>query len=131
MRRSRAAHQARSAGEKKCPMLSFPCQSRNGSEPRTLVVRELVIAGWTGRDEAAIRHHIEELAAIGVPRPSSTRVFYRVSAANLTQNERLVVLGDDPSGEVEPVIVADEGGMWLGLGSDHTDRKAETIGIAL
>src|SRR3954471_7889366 len=129
MRRPRAAHQARSAVGKQEPMLSFTCQSGTGSERRAIAVRELVIAGWTGRDEAAIRHHIEELAAIGVPRPSSTPVFYRVSAANLTQNERLVVLGDDTSGEVEPVIVADEGGMWLGLGSDHTDRKAETIGI--
>ena len=24
-----------------------------------------------------------------------------------------------------------EDGLWLGIGSDHTDRKAETMGIAL
>jgi hypothetical protein len=91
----------------------------------------LIIAGWAGRDEAAIRHHIEELAAIGVPRPSSVPVYYRVSAANLTQSTRLVVLGPDSSGEVEPVLVALADGLWVGIGSDHTDRKAETIGIAL
>lgn len=91
----------------------------------------LIVAGWTGRDEAALRHHIEELAAIGVPRPSSVPVFYRNAVSNIVQTARLEVLGPDTSGEVEPVIVAMEDGLWLGLGSDHTDRKAETMGIAL
>ena len=27
---------------------------------------QLVIAGWTGRDEAALRKHIEELDEIGI-----------------------------------------------------------------
>jgi hypothetical protein len=91
----------------------------------------LIVAGWTGRDEAALRHHIEELAAIGVPRPSSVPVFYRNSVNNLTQTARLEVLGPDTSGEAEPVVFALDDGLWLGLGSDHTDRKAETMGIAL
>lgn len=91
----------------------------------------LIIAGWAGRDEAALKHHIEELAAIGVPRPSSVPVFYRCAAATVTQSPRVEVLGPDSSGEVEPVIVAFADGLWLGLGSDHTDRKAETQGIAL
>ena len=47
------------------------------------------------------------------------------------QVDRLQVLGPDTSGEVEPVIVALNDGLWIGLGSDHTDRKAETMGIAL
>lgn len=94
-------------------------------------ITHLTIAGWTGRDEAAVRHHIEELAAIGVPPPSSVPVFYRVSAANLTHATRLEVLGGDSSGEAEPVLVSREDGLFLGLGSDHTDRKAEAAGIAL
>ena len=47
------------------------------------------------------------------------------------QTGRLEVLGPDTSGEVEPVIVALNDGLWVGLGSDHTDRKTETMGIAL
>ena len=112
-------------------MLVFDRVSRSGADRIGFAPRELVIAGWAGRDEAGLRHHIEELAAIGVPRPSSVPVYYRVAAANLTQDECLVVLGPDTSGEVEPVVVAMADGLWLGLGSDHTDRKAETIGIAL
>ena len=112
-------------------MLAFERQSQSGSNRVEIEPQALIVAGWTGRDEAALRHHIEELAAIGVPRPSSVPVFYRAATANLTQSSRLQVLGPDTSGEVEPVIVALNDGLWLGLGSDHTDRKAETMGIAL
>jgi hypothetical protein len=91
----------------------------------------LVIAGWAGRDAASIEHHIEELAALGIPRPSTTPLYYRVSAQTLTQADSLTVLGPDSSGEVEPVVIAMADGLWIGIGSDHTDRKAEASGIAL
>jgi hypothetical protein len=112
-------------------MLVFERHSLSGSKRIEFEAKALIVAGWTGRDEAALRHHIEELAAIGIPRPSSVPVFYRISAANLTQAPRIEVLGPHTSGEVEPVIVSLNDGLWLGLGSDHTDRKAETMGIAL
>ena len=110
----------------------FPLAPRQGDSERIgFDVATLVVAGWTGRDEAALRHHIEELAAIGVPRPSSVPVFYRNATLNVTQTSRLQVLGPDTSGEAEPVVVAHGGRLWLTVGSDHTDRKAETMGIAL
>src|SRR5687767_11433548 len=93
--------------------------------------KQLVIAGWTGRDRAAIEHHIEELAAIGVPRPSSVPLYYRVAAALLTQATQIDVLGPGSSGEVEPVLVRARGHWWLTVGSDHTDRDAERAGVAL
>jgi hypothetical protein len=112
-------------------MLTFTRHFRDRSDQVSIVPDTLIVAGWTGRDEAALRHHIEELAAIGVPRPSSVPVFYRNSVNNITQTGRLEALGPDTSGEVEPVVVALADGLWIGLGSDHTDRKAETMGIAL
>jgi Protein of unknown function (DUF2848) len=113
-------------------MLTFTRQFNDGrSDQVSMTPEALIVAGWTGRDEAALNHHIEELAAIGVPRPSSMPVFYRNAATNVVQTDRLEVLGPDTSGEVEPVIVALNDGLWIGLGSDHTDRKAETMGIAL
>jgi hypothetical protein len=93
--------------------------------------KQLVIAGWTGRDRAAIDYHIEELAAIGVPRPSSVPLYYRVAAALLTQAAQIDVLGPGSSGEVEPVLVRARGRWWLTVGSDHTDRDAERAGVAL
>jgi len=113
-------------------MLEFHLAAQQGdSQLIGFTVATLIVAGWTGRDEAALRHHIEELAAIGVPRPSSVPVFYRNSVLNVTQASRVEVLGPDTSGEAEPVVVAHGGKLWLTVGSDHTDRKAETMGIAL
>ena len=113
-------------------MLTFTRQFKDGRTDRlSMTPQALIVAGWTGRDDAALNHHIEELAAIGVPRPSSVPVFYRNAATNVVQTAVLEVLGPDTSGEVEPVIVALNDGLWIGLGSDHTDRKAETMGIAL
>ena len=112
-------------------MLSFERHSSGGIDRAELAPKALIVAGWTGRDEKALHHHIEELAAIGVSRPSSVPVFYRISTANLVQAANLEVLGPDTSGEAEPVVVAMHDGLWLGVGSDHTDRKAETLGIAL
>ena len=91
----------------------------------------LVVAGWTGRDQAAIQHHIDELAAIGVTPPSATPLFYRASAGLLTQSPRIQVVGGDSSGEVEPLVVQAGGRRWLGLGSDHTDRALEAHSVAL
>ena len=111
-------------------MLRFECQTGTPTEVEASF-DALVVAGWTGRDAQSLQHHIEELAALGVPRPSSVPVFYRTSVNGLTQTERLEVLGPHTSGEVEPVLFGLENGTWLGVGSDHTDRQAETMGIAL
>ncbi|HEY3074865.1 MAG TPA: DUF2848 domain-containing protein [Burkholderiales bacterium] len=93
--------------------------------------KELVIAGWTGRDEAALRKHIRELEEIGVKPPKTTPIFYRVSANLLTMADEIQVSGPDTSGEVEFVLLAKPDGLWVTVGSDHTDRKAETIGVSL
>jgi hypothetical protein len=50
-------------------------------------VQELIIAGWAGREQAGIDEHIEELKAIGVTPPSTTPLFYRVAADQLTSED--------------------------------------------
>jgi hypothetical protein len=92
---------------------------------------QLVIAGWTGRDEAALKKHILELAEIGVKPPRTTPIFYRVSSSLLTHSDAIQVSGLDTSGEVEFVLLSKKDGLWVTVGSDHTDRKAETIGVSL
>jgi hypothetical protein len=67
-------------------MLQFTRHSKAGSQPVAYASTQLVIAGWAARDEAAVKHHIEELAEIGVP-PSSVPLFYRTAASLLTQSE--------------------------------------------
>ena len=93
-------------------------------------IDDLVIAGWTGRDVAALEHHIEELKAIGVQPPSRVPLYYRVATSLLTQADSIEVLGDDTSGEAEPVLVGTPDRLWVTVGSDHTDRKLETYVVA-
>lgn len=112
-------------------LLQFDRIAKDRTDHVCIEIGRLVIAGWAGRDAASVEHHIEELAALGIPRPSTTPVYYHVAAQMLTQASRLTVLGPDTSGEVEPVVVALADGLWIGIGSDHTDRKAEASGIAL
>jgi hypothetical protein len=112
-------------------MLEFERLWNDRRDRIAVAIDTLIVAGWTGRDAAAIAHHIEELGAIGVPAPSTVPLFYRLGVTQLTQVERLQVLGPDTSGEVEPVLVSLADGLWVTVGSDHTDRKAEAIGVAL
>jgi hypothetical protein len=94
-------------------------------------VQQLVIAGWTGRDESALRKHIKELEEIGVKAPKTTPIFYRVANYLITQADEIQVSGPDTSGEVEFVLFSKPDGLWVRVGSDHTDRKAETVGVSL
>lgn len=90
-----------------------------------------IIAGWTGRNADAVNHHIAELQEIGVPPPSTVPLFYRVSANLLTTQETIETVDGTSSGEAEPVLVDDGTRLYLGLGSDHTDRALETHSVAL
>src|SRR5918997_3616687 len=89
----------------------------------------LVIAGWAGRDEAGVRHHIAELAALGVRPPREVPLFYRVAASLLTTDDAVQVAGTGSTGEAEAVLLSLPEGLFVGVGSDHTDRAAEAAGV--
>jgi hypothetical protein len=93
-------------------------------------IRQLVIAGWTGRDQDAVERHIAELEVLGVKRPSETPIFYRLSPSRATTSTHIQVIGTESSGEVEFVLLSAEDRLWVGLGSDHTDRAVETYDVA-
>jgi hypothetical protein len=101
---------------------------KEGADPG---IAQLVIAGWTGRDEAALKKHIRELEEVGVKAPKTTPIFYRVSASLVTFSSEIQVSGPDTSGEVEFVLLQKEDGLFVTVGSDHTDRKAEAINVSL
>lgn len=112
--------------------LKFDLLALNGSKQAISTdIHQMVIAGWAGRDHAAIEHHIEELAAIGVPRPSSVPLFYRVASQTLSQAACIEVVGQESSGEVEVFVFTHQGELLVSLTSDHTDRGLETVSVAL
>ena len=102
-----------------------------GHEPVTIAIRNGVIAGWTGRNMDAVQHHIDELKAIGVPPPSTVPLYYRVASSLLTTDALIETVDETSSGEAEPVLLDDGANLYLGLGSDHTDRQLETHSVAL
>jgi len=111
--------------------LNFSVYRRDGVDAVTLTINHFVIAGWTGRDKAAVEKHIAELEELGVKRPASTPVYYRASCARLTQAPAIECTGPDSSGEVEFMLIEAGGERYLGIGSDHTDRTVETYGITV
>ena len=88
--------------------LTFTIDAQGTTTPLTLAIDQAVVAGWTGRDPVARDKHIAELEAIGIARPATT-----------------------PSGEVEFVLIGWQGRIFVGLGSDHTDRKVESYGVTV
>ena len=102
-----------------------------GGDALEFAPEALVIAGFTGRDRAAVEHHIVELEAMGVERPPETPAFYDVPLSLLTTEADITVTGRETSGEVEPVLFRTPHGAFVGVGSDHTDRRLERTDIAL
>ncbi len=96
-----------------------------------ITIDTLVIAGWTGRDEAAPEKQIKELEELGVKRPASTPIFYRVSASRLSTASTIQFSGGSSSGEVEFLLVQHKGRLYIGVGSDHTDREVETYNVTV
>ena len=110
---------------------AFTLVARGTRTPLRLSITQAVIAGWTGRDPVARDKHIAELEAIGIARPASTPIYYRVAAARLTTADRIEVSGAESSGEVEFVLIGAASRILVGVGSDHTDRKVEAYGITV
>jgi hypothetical protein len=104
---------------------------KNGQEIEVpFQVDRMVNAGFTGRDQKEVRHHLDELSAKGIEVPTETPLIYPVIPATLTMAESIVVYGPETSGEIEYVLfVKNETEIYVGIGSDHTDRKLEETDI--
>jgi hypothetical protein len=112
-------------------ILDLLLQTGSNARPTDVPINQAVVAGWTGRDAAAVEKHIKELEALGVKRPATTPIFYRVSAARLTTDTAIEAVGENSGGEVEFVLLQHGGQLWVGTGSDHTDREVEKYGVTV
>ena len=109
--------------------LSLIVETSNGELALDAEIDHLIIAGWTGRDQAAVLAHIRELELLGVRPPKTTPIFYRAACALLTTQSAIQVSGDASSGEAEVVMLILPDGEWIAVGSDHTDRELEKTGV--
>jgi hypothetical protein len=98
--------------------------------PLSFKVDKMVNAGFTGRDQAEVRHHLDELSAKGIEVPKTTPTLYPVIPSTLSTDTSITVYGEETSGEIEYVLfVKNEREIYVGIGSDHTDRKLEELDI--
>ncbi|MGO3842286.1 MAG: DUF2848 domain-containing protein [Alcaligenes pakistanensis] len=111
--------------------LTFELAQATHTEIIEADLQHCIVAGWAGRDLAAIEHHIEELAELGVPRPSSVPLYYRIAANQMIQDEAIQVVGAGSSGETEVFVLNHQGRLLVSLASDHTDRVLEAHSVAL
>jgi hypothetical protein len=106
-------------------IFQFIVEEKTGMREMGYEVNGAVLCGYTGRDQEAVRKHIEELAKEGIEPPPSVPTQYPKPAWGLTQNNAIQVEGQETSGEVEFFLLVDENSVFAGLASDHTDRELE------
>ncbi len=102
---------------------------QGGNSPLSFEVRRMVNAGYVGRDQQAVRAHIDELAREGIAPPPSVPMLFPVQCRNVTTDRRIEVVEKQTSGEIEFVLLLQDDRMFVGVGSDHTDRKLEALSM--
>lgn len=77
--------------------------------------------------------HRAEMSKVGIhvathiPAPR----IYPLSTHTISTDSEVAVHGSRTSGEVEPVVIVQDGVTYVGVGSDHTDRDLERHSIVL
>jgi hypothetical protein len=101
------------------------------TRPVSLSVKDVLLAGYTGRDRAKVLAHIHELEELGVAPPDRIPSVYVVAPSLVTTADNVNASGPETSGEVEFWAALTADGLLIGVGSDHTDRKHEAIDVAV
>jgi len=110
-------------------MLEFTIEG-DGSEKLTFEARKLVNAARSARDTINVRKHMEELRKTGIPVTDEFPIFYPKTPDRITNSDRFGVLTDSKtSGEVEFVLLLDNGNVYVSVGSDHTDRELQKTNL--
>ncbi|MCT1686091.1 DUF2848 domain-containing protein [Pseudoglutamicibacter cumminsii] len=96
----------------------------------TVNVKKLLNAGYAGRNQEDVQAHIDELAELGVPAPTTIPSLYPVSPYLAQQTEIVDVQHNKTSGEAEWAIIFTANDVLLTVACDHTDRALEEHGVA-
>ncbi|MFC1904574.1 DUF2848 family protein [Chloroflexota bacterium] len=110
-------------------ILNLTLEAKGKRQSLYFSVKRMVNAGWVGRDQEAVQRHIEELKKEGVPVPEETPALYPVAFYLVTTGDVLEVVDEATSGEAEFVLLLEGSQIYVGVGSDHTDRTLEASSI--
>lgn len=100
--------------------------------PLEFVVRRAIVAGYTGRDAAKVRAHIEELERQGIPAPPSVPTQYEIDPSLITTASEINIGSRRISGEVEAALLFRSNKLddaLVAAASDFTDREEERRSI--
>lgn len=100
-----------------------------GGDSFTMDVKRVFNAGYAGRNQESVRAHIDELAELGVPAPSTTPTLYPVSNCLATTETTVQVQNAQSSGEMEYVLIHHGGRTYVTIGSDQSDRELEAHNV--
>lgn len=110
------------------PRMAF---RRPGTRPLLMDIERVEIAGYTGRDTAAVHRYVAKLEQEGIPPPAAIPSVFKVGADRVVQHAEIQVIGPETCGEVEFVLLSTNDGVHVTVGSDHTDRALEQQSIPL
>lgn len=91
--------------------------------------KRLIVAGYTGRDTAAVAAYIAKLDAEGIAPPAEVPSYFTLGVDRLTTASRIEVATPSSCGEVEFALLVGEDDIWVAAASDHTDRALEAQDI--
>lgn len=110
--------------------MKFNLVTKNGNEVFELIPEHVYVVGYSGSNKEKIYAHIKELEEeLNVAPPKKIPTIFEVSKEILTQDKDLYFVGEKTSGECEFVIIMKDSKIYIGLGSDHSDRELEAISV--
>ena len=109
--------------------MKFNVVTKEGTRQEEMELQSLLVVGFAGKDIEKTMEHIHELEAEGIKCPRKVPVLYQCERQILTDKDEIEVIGDKTSGEGEYLILVKDGKIYIGVGSDHTDREMEAVSI--
>lgn len=112
-------------------LLKLALEYRGETKEITFEVQRIINFGYAARDQENVRRHIAELKRMGVPAPDQVPTYYPKPAHLITTESWILAPDQEGSGEIEYVLLIGRDRIYVGLGSDHTDRKLEELNLTL
>lgn len=109
--------------------LRLTVQRTGGCEEMTFACSRLLNGGWAARDGEGQRRHVEELSALGIAPPESVPDVFFLTDDRVSTAATVQVTSGETSGEGEYVLLFAADEVFVGIGSDHTDREIEKVSI--
>ena len=110
--------------------MKFLLMTKDGAQEKEINYDQVFAIGYAGRNMEKTMEHIRGAggtARSSGPEENSDDISVRHVSAD--PGKDLHFIGEKTCGEVEYVMVVTGGKLYIGLGSDHTDRELEGMSV--